>query len=145
MISKHYLDFMMGKIEMMRVSYGGYSETRLPANPEDLLLNPSPWIVGSGVVFSFSTNKANRQPARKPTDFHRLSHATTSAYRTHQFMKMMYAILKSGGKMICSDFHPYRGMLQKYHSGAYCKVKGGRKRNSAGTDCGRIQRVPVLG
>ena len=92
---------------MMRVSYGGYSETRLPANPEDLLLNPSPWIVGSGVVFSFSTNKANRQPARKPTDFHRLSHATTSAYRTHQFMKMMYAILKSGGKMICSDFHPF--------------------------------------
>jgi hypothetical protein len=29
----------------------------------------SPWSVGSGVFFSYSTNKANRQPARKPTDF----------------------------------------------------------------------------
>ncbi len=29
----------------------------------------------------------------------------------NQFMKMMYAILKPGGKMICSDFHPYTKIM----------------------------------
>lgn len=28
-----------------------------------------------------------------------------------QFMKMMYAILKPGGKMICSDFHPFTKIM----------------------------------
>ena len=26
----------------------------------------------------------------------------------NQFMKIMYQILKSNGKMICSDFHPFQ-------------------------------------
>ena len=29
----------------------------------------------------------------------------------NEFMKMMHAILKSGGKMICSDFHPFTKIL----------------------------------
>ena len=29
----------------------------------------------------------------------------------NEFMKMMYAILKPGGKMICSDFHPFTKIL----------------------------------
>ncbi len=32
-------------------------------------------------------------------------------HNINQFMKMMYAILKPGGKMICSDFHPYTKIM----------------------------------
>lgn len=32
-------------------------------------------------------------------------------HEINDFMKMMYAILKPGGKMICSDFHPFTKIL----------------------------------
>ena len=34
-----------------------------------------------------------------------------------QFMKMMYAILKQGGKMICSDFHPFTKIMDALNLG----------------------------
>ena len=36
----------------------------------------------------------------------------------NQFMKMMYAILKQGGKMICSDFHPFTKIMDALNLGA---------------------------
>lgn len=34
-----------------------------------------------------------------------------------QFMKMMHAILKQGGKMICSDFHPFTKIMDALNLG----------------------------
>ena len=34
-----------------------------------------------------------------------------------EFMKMMYSILKPGGKMICSDFHPFTKILDSLNLG----------------------------
>lgn len=78
-----------------------------------------PLALMGGDVTVFDISKENRRYAMESADSANTSieYVVGDFYDISEFMKMLYAITKKGGKLILSDFHPFRKITSVGQSG----------------------------